>query len=122
MKRQGNIVAALMENFQIARKSLDTALNDSQGSAERELENWNQGIEASLAHLEASFQDFSQKALSSDLIKGFVDGGTAILDVITQITDKVGVAAPLIGGVLTKTGFGKRDAAPYKVKQKSPLY
>ena len=58
-KRQGNIVSSLMTNFDIARKTLDTALNGSEGSAEKELSNYQQGIEYSLDKLQANFQDFS---------------------------------------------------------------
>lgn len=106
-----------MENFDIARNALDTALNDSEGSAERELENWNQGIEASLAHFQAQFQQFSTSAISSDFFKGFVDGGTEALNILTQIVDTFGILAPLTGAIMTKTGKGKRNATLYKIKQ-----
>lgn len=42
-KRQGNIVSALMSNFDIARDTLNTAMNESSGSAERELANYQKG-------------------------------------------------------------------------------
>lgn len=116
-KHQGNVMSALMENFDIARNALDTALNDSEGSAERELENWNQGIEASLAHFQAQFQQFSTSAISSDFFKGFVDGGTEALNILTQIVDTFGILAPLTGAIMTKTGKGKRNATLYKIKQ-----
>lgn len=84
-KRQGNIVSSLMTNFDVARKSLQTALNDADGSGERELESWNKGIEASLSHLKAQFQDFSTSAISSDMFKGIVDTGTQALGVMTKL-------------------------------------
>lgn len=84
-KRQGNIVSSLMTNFDVARESLKTALNDADGSGERELESWNKGIEASLSHLKAQFEDFSTSAISSDMFKGIVDGGTSLLKVLTNI-------------------------------------
>lgn len=84
-KRQGNIVSSLMTNFDVARKSLQTALNDADGSGERELESWNKGIEASLSHLKAQFQDFSTSAISSDMFKGIVDTGTKALSVMTKL-------------------------------------
>ena len=43
MKNQGNVMSALMSQFDIARESLNTALNESDGSAERELENYQKG-------------------------------------------------------------------------------
>ena len=36
-------MSALMSQFDIARESLNTALNDSKGSAERELTNYQKG-------------------------------------------------------------------------------
>ena len=73
-KRQGNIVSSLMTNFDVARKSLQTALNDADGSGERELESWDKGI-----------QDFSTSAISSDMFKGIVDTGTKALSVMTKL-------------------------------------
>ena len=58
-----------MTNFDIARNSLDTALNDSEGSASRELENWNKGIEASVKHFKAQFQELASVTISSDFFK-----------------------------------------------------
>lgn len=74
-----------MTNFDVARKSLQTALNDADGSGERELESWNKGIEASLAHMKAQFQDFSTSAFSSDMFKGVIDGGTKLLSLMTKL-------------------------------------
>lgn len=74
-----------MTNFDVARKSLQTALNDADGSGEKELESWNKGIKASLSHLKAQFQDFSTSAISSDMFKGIVDGGTSALKVLTEL-------------------------------------
>lgn len=103
-KRNGNIVSALMSNFDIARESLNTALNESTGSAERELENWNQGLEASFNRFKAQFQELSTTSLSSDFLKGFVDAGTGALDILTQIIDKFGLLTTVIAGVgITKT-------------------
>lgn len=116
-KRQGNVVSALMTNFDIARNSLDTALNDSEGSASRELENWNKGIEASVKHFKAQFQELASVTISSDFFKGLVDSGTNAINIITQIIDKVGILTPLIAGFATKNGLGKRNATLYKVKQ-----
>ena len=121
-KHQGNIMSALMENFDIARNALNTALNDSEGSAEQELENWNQGIEASLSHFQAQFQQFSTSSISSDFFKGIVDGGTEALNILTQIVDTFGLMAPIAGAFMTRTGKGKRNAALYKIKLKSPFY
>lgn len=90
-KRQGNIVSSLMTNFDVARKSLQTALNDSEGSGEKELESWNKGIEASISHFQASMQNLATSTISSDFFKGITDTGTGALNVLTNIVDKFGL-------------------------------
>lgn len=85
-----------MSNFDIARDTLNTAMNESQGSAERELSNYQKGIDYSLTRMKAQLQDFSTSAISSDLFKGVVDGGTAALSVVTNLVDKFGVLG--VGG------------------------
>ena len=90
-KNQGNIMSAMMSQWDVAKKTLNTALNESDGSAEKELDSWNKGIEASIEHFKASFQSFSSSLVSSDFVKGIVDSGSSALDVITQLIDKVGL-------------------------------
>lgn len=85
MKHQGNTMSAMMEQFSIAEQTLDTALNKSTGSAERELGTMQEGIEYSISQFKATFQELSTSALSSDLFKGAVDGATSFLSVLEQI-------------------------------------
>lgn len=94
-KRQGNLVSALMTNFDIAEQTLDTALNKSAGSAERELGTMQKGIEYSISQFKATFQELSTSALSSDLFKGVVDGATSFLSVLEQIIS-VGGGIPAV--------------------------
>ena len=111
-KNQGNVMRALMSQFDIARESLNTALNESDGSAERELSNYQKGIQFSIDRLKASFQEFSTTTLNSNIFKAFVDGGNAALNVITAIVDKLGGLQTVIGGIATffmqKNGSGKQ--------------
>ena len=104
-KRQGNIVSALMSNFDIARKSLNTALNDSAGSAEQELENWNKGIEASISRLQAQFQELSTDTINSNFLKNIADTGTNVLEVLDWVIDKFGILQTLIGGFAIGKGI-----------------
>ena len=104
LKRNGNVVSSLMQNFDIARETLKTALNDSEGSAEKELANYQKGIEYSLDKLQAAFQKFSTTAVNSDFLKGIVDTGTGALNLLDSLIDKFGVFATLGAGVgITKT-------------------
>lgn len=88
-----------MSNFDIARTSFDTAENGSEGSAERELENIQKGIDYSIQRLQASFQELSTKTINADIFKGLIDGGTAALNVLTQLVDKAGLLPTVLSGV-----------------------
>lgn len=97
-KRQGNIMSALMSNFDIARETLNTAMTESSGSAEKELTNYQKGIEYSLDKFKATFQDFSTSLLDSNMVKGFVDTGASLLGGFTNIIDGIGVIQTIAGG------------------------
>lgn len=110
MKRQGNVVSALMDNFDIARQTLDTALNDSEGSAERELANYQKGIQYSLDKFNASFQAMSTSFLDSDIFKGIIDSGTTLLNLLTAIGEVGGGLGAVFGTLATyfsTKGLGK---------------
>jgi len=108
-KRQGNVMSALMSNFDIARETLNTAMNESEGSAERELGKYQESIQYSIDALKAQFQELSNIALDSDFLKGTLDTGTALLDLFTKIVDTVGVLPVLLGGVGITSFFKNLD-------------
>ena len=116
-------MSSIMGSFDIARQSLDTALNDSAGSAERELENYQKGIEYSLDTFNAQFQELSTQVINADVFKGLVDGGTAFLDILTQIIDVGGGLPAVLATISTfmgAKGHGKQkvivfNALSYKV-------
>lgn len=97
-KRQGNIISALMNNFDTAREATQTAKN-ADGSAEKELKNYQKSMQYSIDVFKAQFQELSTTALSSDFLKGAIDAGTGLLNVLTQIVD-VGGTVPLILGAI----------------------
>lgn len=115
-KRQGNIVSALMQNFDIARNATETALN-SDGSAMREQERYMESVQYSIDKFQAQFQELSNAAIGSDFLKGVIDGGSSALDIITQLIDKFGILTPLIAGLggsaLSKYGLGKQVVVLY---------
>ena len=96
-RHHGNTFAAIMNNFQQARNAYETALN-SEGSAWREQQQYMKGIQYSLDRMRATFQEFSEVAIGSDMIKGLVDGGQQFLEILTQIIDKAGMLPVLLGG------------------------
>lgn len=102
-KRQGNIVSALMQNFDIAREATETAMN-SEGSAMREQEAYMQSIQYSLDRFKAQFQELSTSFIGSDFLKGLVDGGTEAVGVITDLNDQFGTLGTLLGGAAIAKG------------------
>ena len=84
-----------MSNFDIARETLDTALYDSDGSAQKELGNYQKGIEYSLDKFKATFQQLSTDFLDSGVFKTVVDGGTEVIDILDKIVS-VGNGIPAI--------------------------
>lgn len=108
-KRQGNIVSALMNNFEMARESTQIAV-DSTGSALREQENYEKGIQYSLDRLSASWQEFSNHFLDSSFIKGIVDFGNTTINVIDKATSalgSLGTIGVIGGGILGAKNAGK---------------
>lgn len=88
-----------MTNFDIAEQVADTSANRSQGSAQKELENYQKGIEYSLGQFKAAFQELSTDFITSDLIKGVVDFGTGIIDVLDATIGKFGALKTVIAGL-----------------------
>lgn len=110
-------MSSILGSFDIARQSLDTALNDSAGSAERELENYQKGIEYSLDTFNAQFQELSTTVINADIFKGLIDGGTQFLNILTQILD-VGGGIPAMLGLFTTVlgakGHGKQKSHSFQ--------
>lgn len=103
-KRQGNALSAALNNITMIEEAYKTAIN-STGSALKEQEEYEKGIEYSLKRLEASFQEFANHILDSSFIKGIVDFGNGTINVIDTVTDKlgslgtIGLGAGLFAGV-----------------------
>lgn len=88
-KRQANIGAGLLKNFDIARDSLQTAL-DAEGSALRENEIFLESIQGHLNQLSAAWETFSYDFLDSDFVKGSVGFLTKIVNLLDDMTDSSG--------------------------------
>lgn len=87
-KNQANIVSALLENFDTARKALKDATNEADGSAEKELATALDSVNGKLNQLSATWQKFSTDVLQSDLFKTAI----TVIDKLISGIDK------LIGG------------------------
>ena len=88
-KNQSNALAGALQNVEIIKKAYATA-EDSDGSAKRELSNYEQGIEYHIEKFKAAFQELSTDTISSTLFKGIVDTGTVALEVLDKLTSAAG--------------------------------
>ena len=113
-KRQGNALAAALNNISMIEDAYNTSTN-SAGSALEEQEEYEKGIQYSLDRLEAKFQEFSNHVLESELIKGIVDFGTTTLDVIDKVTSalgSLGTIGVIGGGILGAKNAGREKCYP----------
>lgn len=94
-KHQGNVFSSLMENFDTARKALETSMN-SEGSATTEHEKWMQSVEAGINKIKASWQALSQSFLKSDFLKGTLGALTKLIDGFAKLIDMFGTFPTLL--------------------------
>jgi TP901 family phage tail tape measure protein len=112
-QNQYKVLASVMSNFQHAIDATNTAL-ESAGSAAKENAAYMESLEAKENALKAEFEDFANRVLSKDVVKGFLEAGTSMLDfanndvgaVITRIgllttgmTGLTGIAGQTIGKI-----------------------
>lgn len=94
-KRQGNIMSALLSNWDIAESTLQSSLT-SDGSAEKELSRYQESMQYALDRLVATAQEFSNVALDDSFLISAIHSATALLELLTAIVDTLGLV-PLIG-------------------------
>ena len=99
-KRQGNIMSALMTNWDIVEDTMKQASN-ADGSAEKELSNYQQSLQYSLDKMKATAQEFANVTLDSSWLKAGVDGAQTLLNLLTQIEKYAGIIPLIFGGAAT---------------------
>lgn len=97
-KYQAQNAAALLNNWSQAVKANETAIN-SQGSALTENGKVLDSIEGKIKAFKSAFQELSRTMIDSDLIKWFVDLGTAVLNFANSDIGQVIIKASLLTGV-----------------------
>lgn len=105
-KRNANALYAVLGNLDTLKEAYTTAENSS-GSAMREQEKWEQGLEARTNKLKASLEELSTTFLKSDFLGGLIDTGRGLIEVLTTIIDKLGVIPTLLTAIGTGIGIKK---------------
>ena len=106
-QNQYKVLASVMQNFGHAADAAKTAL-ESAGSAAQENSKYMESLEAKQQALKAEFEDFANRVLSKDLVSGFINAGTAMLnfannDVGAAIT-RIGVLSTGVTGLVGIVG------------------
>lgn len=112
-KRNANALAAIINNFDAARKVYDTSIN-AEGSALKEQETWANSVEGHLNELQARWQSFSTSLVDSAGMKLFIDAGGAIITMLDGMTNLFGsatmAALPFVGAMSKLGNIGKKYA------------
>ena len=83
-KNQSNALAAALSNIDILKKSYGEATN-AEGSAREENEEYAKSVQASIDLTKAKLEELSNDLLSSNFLKGAIDAGGKLLDLLDLI-------------------------------------
>lgn len=93
-KQQSNVLAAALSNPELLEKSYQEAMN-SAGSAAEEEKKYQQSVQYSIDQTKAKLEELSADLLSSDFLKGAIDAGGKLIEVLDGIV-KSGNAIPAV--------------------------
>lgn len=101
-KRQVAVLQALLSNWDSVEKAVENATNAT-GSASQEQQAYLDSIEGKINQLQSAWSELANSTVSSDLIKGIVDLGTALTKLMSEIGG-VNVALGLFATVVGAKG------------------
>lgn len=107
-KRQGQIVAAILNNMDTVTESINKMETDT-GSASRELEVALDSIEVKWGQLKETGTGIFQNLFHREDMKSIIDGFTSILNVVDTLTSKLGLVGTAFTGI-SITAFVKNFA------------
>lgn len=112
--RQQENFRVLMENYDAAKKYMDTAA-DSAGTAEAKFGAYLESIEAKAKTLQATFESLAVNTVSTDMFGGIIEGTTAVVEFLDKTNLLKGTLAGLatVGTlkVFSVLALGIKDAA-----------
>ena len=108
-KQQSNALAAALSNIDILKKSYEEATN-AEGSAMEEQSKYQESVQYSIDQTKAKLEELFNDLLSSDFLKGAIDSGGKLIDILDGIV-KSGKAVPTlltaIGAALSFKNVGE---------------
>lgn len=103
-KNRANIAASILQNGDMLRSVYEDAQN-SEGSAEKELNSYLDSIDGKMAQLENRAQEFWFKVIDSETIKNGIDLLSTLLKGATDFVDTVGLLPTILTGVVAELSF-----------------
>ena len=109
-KNRANQIQALISHWSDVETATKKAYN-AEGTAAKENEKYMDGMRGKIAATEAAWQALSKTILSSDILKGFIDTGQTILNIINDTVKNLGLIPPILtvimGTLAAKKNFGR---------------
>lgn len=103
-KNRANIAASILQNGDMLRSVYEDAQN-SEGSAEKELNSYLDSIDGKMAQLENRAQEFWFKVIDSETIKNGIDLLSTLLKGATDFVDTVGLLPTIFTGIGAALSF-----------------
>lgn len=100
-KNQSNALAAALSQVDLLKKAYNEA-TDAEGSAREENSKYQQSVQYSIDQTKAKLEELANDTLNSDFLKGLINAGGKIIDILDIIIKNVGILKPLIAGLAIK--------------------
>lgn len=100
-KNQSNALAAAISQVDVLKKAYGEATN-AEGSAREENSKYQQSVQYSIDQTKAKLEELANDTLNSNFLKGAIDAGGKIIDILDIIIKNVGILKPLIAGLAIK--------------------
>lgn len=98
MKNRANIASSILQNSDVLRSAYEASQN-SEGSAQQELDKYLDSVEGKITQLTNNLQELAFNVISTDLFKSLIDGANNFLDVLNQIISSIGMLPVILSGV-----------------------
>lgn len=94
-----------MQNYPQVQEYMNIALSSS-GESLKKFEAYTDSASGKIEGFKNAFQSLSTTTINSDMFKGIIDSGTALLNVLESIIDTLGLI-PVIGATIGGIGIFK---------------
>ena len=103
-KNRANAGAALLTNYKQVYKVIET-INESSGSAEREMNTMAESITFKVNEFKETLTDLGKTIFTQDFLKDIVNTGTSVVDILDKIIDKIGIIPTILAGISITKAF-----------------